>query len=159
MWLSINPVLWWSTPTRDIEMLYLSPTKQRNTYGITSFYVWASLYAGYPKHTRLDQEKVFLAEFFRSAAEIQCIELQFSGVKSHNEIGSGETYHHLLRRIFLKLRILHSSDDDEFILRLYIKAINYTAGHSRLLTSMLVFVIPPAVLGLNRDHPAHAERM
>lgn len=70
--------------------------------------------------------------------------MQFSGVESHKSIGAGESYHHPLRRIYLKLKEQHSSGDDDLDVRLSTE-IKDTAGPSCLSPSILVYGFPPAV--------------
>lgn len=86
----------------------------------------------------LDQERLFDVEYFQSSAEVQGIELQFSLIESHNYIEKGDTYHHQLRRIFIKLKIWPPLIYIEVILRLNINALNHTEGPSGLSPSMLL---------------------
>ena len=70
---------------------------------------WASVYTGFPENIRLDRQSGFTADEFRNYAKNVGINLQFSGIESHNALGSGERYHMPLRRVFNVLKKEHPS--------------------------------------------------
>lgn len=76
--------------------------QEKSTASIWNAFIlcWATAYIGYPDKMRLDQDSVFTSEQFRTLAVSAGIELQYSGVESHNALGAGERYHAPLRRIY-----------------------------------------------------------
>lgn len=67
------------------------------------------------------------------------IELQASGIESHNSFGIGERYHQPLRRVFQVLRTHHPKLDPEVLLRYAVKGIKATMGPEGLVPSLSVF--------------------
>lgn len=64
--------------------------------------------------------------------------MEYSGVESHNSLGSGERYHGPLRRIFNKIKYDNSKMKRELVLSLTLKAINDTMGPEGLVPTLLV---------------------
>lgn len=89
---------------------------------------WASTYAGFPSKIRADQGSVYTSKYWQSCTDDVGIELQLSGVASHNSIGVGERYHGPLRRVFRKVRHAYPSLDPELALRYAVKGINDKTG-------------------------------
>lgn len=65
---------------------------------------WASIYPGYPDKFRVDQESIFESREWQQLSNDAGIQVQLSGIESHNAIGAGERYHAPLRRIYKKIR-------------------------------------------------------
>lgn len=59
---------------------------------------WVTLFIGLPRELRLDQEAGLTARAFFEPAMANELELQFSGLASHNSIGVRERYYAPLRR-------------------------------------------------------------
>lgn len=159
MWLVGDPVVHVVDTNTGFQNAVFIENKTSEKIWEHFVHCWASTYVGYPNRIRLDQEMSFISEEFRAEAQLQGIELQFSGIEGHNAIGSGETYNHPLRRIYSKLKSDHPSVSKEYRLWLAIKAMNDTAGTSGLSTSLLVYGIPPSFPVTNRNLPKQAERM
>ena len=66
-------------------------------------------------------------------------DVQESSVEAHNSLGSGERFHALLSRIFLKIREEHPKMDESIMLKLATEAMNDTMGPERHVPSYLVF--------------------
>jgi len=119
---------------------------------------WASVYTGFPEIVRLDRQSGFTADEFRNYAKNVGVNLQFSGIESHNAIGSGERYHMPLRRVFNVLKKEHTSLNDKNILRIALKGINDTMGPNGLVPSLLVFGVLPSFPSPSRNTPDQQER-
>ena len=119
---------------------------------------WVTVYTGFPEIIRLDRESSFVSDKFRNNAKDNGVDLQFSGIESHNAIGQGERYHHTLRRIFNIVTKEHPSISDKHILRLSIKAINDTIGPNGLVPSLLVFGVLPSLPSPNSRSSEQQER-
>lgn len=120
---------------------------------------WASLYVEHPNVIRLDQESSFKLETFRQLCTAQSIELQLSGVESHNSLGPRERYHETLRGIFKIIRNRNPDLEPDIALRYDVKAINDTTGPEGLVPSLLVFGVIPSFSLISKDLPRQKERI
>lgn len=120
---------------------------------------WASMYAGFPSKIRADQGSIFTSNYWRKCTEDVGIELQLSGVASHNSIGVGERYHGPLRRVFRSIRDAHPSIDPELALRYAVKGINDTSGPEGLVPSLLVYGMLPRFPTPSSSLPDQEHRM
>lgn len=98
VWLEESPILYVVDTDTD--------SKARLLYEKTSTDIWnafdecwAALYVGYSNIIQFDQEVGFSTSSIRELANAHGINLRFLGAQSHNSLGSGETYHALLRRV------------------------------------------------------------
>lgn len=108
---------------------------------------------------RLDRDSVFTGREWTQLCADAGIEIQLSGVESHNAIGIGERYHAPLRRIYLKIRHDTPSVDAEVALKLAIKAMNNTMGPEGLVPSLLLFGIVPRFPSVNTALPNQIDWM
>ena len=120
---------------------------------------WVTVYVGMPNRIRADQGSVLTSKFWDDVTALHGVELQFSGVESHNSIGIGERYHAPLRRVFRVIRSQYPNLDPEIALRLAVKASNDTLGPDGYVPSRLVYGVDPALPVVNARHPAQRERM
>ena len=120
---------------------------------------WVTAYVGYPDKLRIDQESAFTGKGFTELVQKEGIEIQLSGVQSHNAIGIGERYHAPLRRIFDKINLDAPRIDPHLALQIAVKAMNDTMGPEGLVPSMLVFGVLPRMPPRQADLPGHEERM
>lgn len=141
MWLEGAPVLHVEDVNKGFQNAFLIERKTSEKIWEPFVHCWASTYVGYPNCIRLGREKSFASEYIRAEDQLQGIELHFSGIEEHNEIGSGETFQHPLRRIYSKLKMNHPSVSKECRLRLANKSMNDSAGPSGLLPSLLLYGI------------------
>ena len=158
MWLNGKPVLHVvDTATNFQNAVFL---KSKSTDDIWNDFIdcWTSVHVGFPEIIRLDRESSFTSDQFRKNAKTVGVDLQFSGIESHNAIGQGERYHRPLRRVFNILKEEHKSLDDKHILRISTKAINDTMGPNGLVPSLLVFGVLPAFPCPNTKMPNQVER-
>lgn len=159
MWLEGNPVL----HVVDTHTHFQNATvlRSKRTEDIWAAFVecWASIYVGYPRVIRLDQEASFRASVFDDLATANGVELRFSGTESHNSIGPGERYHAPLRRVFKILREHHPRIEPEIILRYAVKAMNDSMGPEGLVPSLLVFGTLPTFPIVSSDRPEQADRL
>ncbi len=120
---------------------------------------WAAIYTGYPSKMKTDQGSVFTSPRWKQITDMTGIELQLSGVESHNSLGKGERYHAPLRRIFLKIKDHYPNLENELILKLAVKAMNDTMGPNGLVPSLLVFGVLPRFPAVSTNLPNQEDRM
>ncbi len=84
---------------------------------------------------RVDQGSAFMSVLWTNHAMAVGTNVQESGVEAHNALGSGDRYHALLRRIYLKIREKHPKMDKIIILKLAVKAMNDKMDPGGLLSS------------------------
>lgn len=120
---------------------------------------WAATYVGYPDKFRVEQESVFTGKEFNELSKAAGIEVQLSGVESHNAIGVGERYHDPLRRIFLRIFEDVPDIDQNIALQLAVKAMNDTVGPEGLVPSLLVFGTLPRFTPHTTPLISHSDRM
>jgi hypothetical protein len=89
---------------------------------------WATVYVGLPDVFRVDAGSAFTCELFQRLSSSHGINLQYSGVESHNSIGTGETLHSTLRRVYNRMISENPDIDPEPALQLAVKALNDTAN-------------------------------
>lgn len=135
------------------------PDKSTSTIWNAFLVCWVATYIGYPDKIRLDQDSVFKSNEFTSLTKSAGIEIQLSGVHSHNALGNGERYHSPLRRIFLKIIEDVPDLDWNIALQLSIKAMNDTTGPDDLVPSLLVFGAIPRFPPQSTPLLSHEDRM
>lgn len=106
VWLDGNPAIHVVDTHTHYQNAVLLQGKSASAVWDTFVEAWASVYVGYPNRMRVDQDGIFTSKFWDQVTSLHGIELQLSGVESHNSIGSGERYHAPLRRVFNVIRKL-----------------------------------------------------
>jgi hypothetical protein len=86
-----------------------------------------------------DQGSVFLSKEFTTNCAALGIHLRHTGTESHNSLGSGETFHGPLRRIYGKLQRYHPNIPDDVRLSMSVHAMNITSGPDVIVPAQLVF--------------------
>ena len=99
----------------------------------------ASVYTGLPNSLRADQGSQ-LQDSFVNIGRASGVQVNHSGVESHNALSIGERYHHPLRNTFRKRRMIYPNVSDTTTLALSVKAFNDTLGPECIVPSALVFV-------------------
>jgi hypothetical protein len=117
------------------------------------------MYTGYPNQLRTDASSIFVSPRWKLLADAAGIQLQISGVESHNSIGVGETLHAPLRRIYNKVAFAFPNAPPQLILKCAVKAMNDTIGENGLVPSLLVFGMIPRFPILTSEIPHQQERM
>ena len=120
---------------------------------------WASVYVGFPNKLRTDQGSVFTSKAWSELTRLHGIELQLSGIASHNSIGVGERYHAPLRRVYSIVRAATPGMSDELSLRCAIKGMNDTLGPEGLVPTYLVYGTFPSFPVRKATNPTHEQRM
>ena len=120
---------------------------------------WSTVYVGYPNKIKVDQGSVFTSKKWEELSSSHGIEVQLSGIESHNSIGVGERYHGPLRKIFSILRHDNPREDPEIILRYAVKGINDTMGENGIVPTTLVSGCSPSFPFLNSKLPKQRDRM
>ena len=113
-----------------------------------------------PQSLLVDHGSVFVSSEWKYASNINLIQLQVTGIESHNSLSAGETYHAVLRRCYNKIRTDFPKLSDELLLAMATKAMNDTAGPSGLIPTLLVFgCMPRNVTIPPEEYPAQKERI
>lgn len=74
---------------------------------------WTTFRTCFPYIIRLDRETTFVSEKFLNNAKDTSIDLQFSGIESHNAIWQWDLYCHALRLIFNIVKTEHHRVDEK----------------------------------------------
>lgn len=106
---------------------------------VTVVNVWEAVYQGYPNIFLVGGDSIFTFPQWTSFTDSVEIQLQLSGVESHNCLGLGERYHGGLLHIFHKVREEVPGVNFELPLRLSIKSKTNTICPAILVLSYLVF--------------------
>lgn len=135
------------------------PSLDTTTIWNTFVKIWTAMYVGFPERMLTDQGSVFVSKEWEYNCELAKIELKHTGTESHNSLGSDETYHALMRRVYCKTRAEHPTVPEDVSLALTVKAINSTVGPDGLCPQLLVFGILPRPPGISPNElPAQKER-
>eukprot|EP00171_Calliarthron_tuberculosum_P023357 IDg23357t1 len=93
-----------------------------------------------PNRTLVDERSAFgKSEAFVSVASLSNVQVESTGIESHNSHSICERYHQPLRNTFRKLRIGHPKAPKKLLLQLSVKSMNDTLGPEGLVPSALVF--------------------
>lgn len=87
------------------------------------------------------------------------INVEISGIKSHNSLGVGERYHAPLQKIFNMIMSEYPFLDPEIALRCALKGINDTMCPEGLFPSYLVFGDIPIMSAMRTELPGQKDRM
>ena len=156
MWLDGRPVLHVvDTHTHFSSALFLNGKSTKDVWN--AFIIcWAALYPGYPDRFRVDQDSIFTSREWAQLSLSAGIDVQLSGVESHNAIG---VYHAPLRQIYSKIRTDVPDIDATLALKLANKTMNDTMGPEGLVPSLLVFGLLPRFPPSSTPLLPHAARM
>lgn len=114
---------------------------------------WATIYTGLPRRILVDRGSPF-GNLFASIGALSNVDVQRTGIESHNCLGLGERYHQPLRNTYRKLCIAYPDRDRQLLLSMSVKAINDTLGPDGLVPSALVFgEFPSAFTTSETPHP------
>lgn len=120
---------------------------------------WTSVYIGYPRVVKTDHGKIFTSKSWTEWAKMAGVQMEISGIESHNSNGVVERYHSPLRKIFTCIQQDYPCLDPEIALRCAIKGINDTMGPEGLVPSYLVFGVIPTFPSFNTNLPDQKDRM
>ncbi len=121
---------------------------------------WSSVYTELPQHIMVDEGSQF-RKVLGELATLHNVNLEKSGIQSHNSIGIGERYHKPLRDTYRKLKCDHPSMRHQLLLALAVKAMNDTLGPEGTVPSALVFGEFPSIRAFEGTviaRPSLAER-
>lgn len=164
MWLDVNrsrkaPILHViDTQTHFQNAVFLKGESARDVWD-AFIEAWSTVYVGYPKTLKTDHGKIFTSKQWRSWTEMAGINMEISGIESHNSNGIVERYHDPLRKIFSIIRKEYPRLDPEIALRCAVKGINDTMGPEGLVPSYLVFGVIPTFPAFNTELPSQRDRM
>lgn len=155
-----SPVLHIIDEGTNFQAASFLPKSDVSTVWNTFLKIWATSYVGFPESMLTDQGSVFISKEWSFNCSEENITLKHTGTESHNSLGSGETYHAILRRIFSRTRSEFPNLPVDICLSLAIKAINSTVGPSGLCPQLLVFGIMPKIPQISpQSFPTQIERM
>jgi hypothetical protein len=125
---------------------------------------WVLPLLGLPDAFKHDQGSAFVAEYFQAAAAAVGVTCLPIAVEAANQMGSGERYHGMLRRIFNTLSAANLEArfklDDDTLLQMAFSAINDTAGPAGIVPTILVFgAVPKLPAGSAPAATAHSARV
>lgn len=158
VWLDHSPVLHIVDMMTRFQNACFLKSKSAESIWNAFVNIWVSTYTGFPATLHIDQESSFRSQSFIENCEIQGITLAISGVDSHNSIGSGESYHRQLLRVFNCVKSEYPNLERDQILRLSLKAVNDTAGINGIAPSALVFGVNPAFPVAPKSCPSQKAR-
>lgn len=139
MWLKGNPVLHAvGTHTHFSAAVFIMGKRAKDIWK-TFLTCWVKVYMGYPDKIRKEQEKNFASRELREISSDAGIQIQLSGIHSHNALRVGERYHSPLRRNCLKSKEYMPELDPKLALQLAVKVMNETMGPEGIVPSLLVF--------------------
>ena len=99
---------------------------------------WTSIYTGLPNRIIVDQGSNFGDSFIRMAS-LDGIQVERTGIESHNGLSICERYHSPIRSTVRKILTVHPKSNFDLVLALAVKALNDTSGPEGLVPSALVF--------------------
>lgn len=105
------------------------------------------IYTWYRNRLRTDQGSEFISDWWREFTNFTAIQLRLSGIQAHSSLGTGDTYHAPLRRIYCKIRYFHPKLYAK--LSLNVAALTDTMVEYGLVPTRLVFGIIPRVPSIN----------
>ena len=120
---------------------------------------WVIPYVVYSTEIHVDQGPQFTSEKWKSLLAAAGIQMEESGVESHNALGEGERYHSFLRQIYRKVCAQFPAASKEYALSLSVKSRNETAGQNGLCPLLLVFGVLPRMLLSMMDLRKQRDRM
>ena len=121
---------------------------------------WSRLFVGDPEEIVTDQGSLFTSESFHGWCEASGIRLRHTPTEQHNSLSVGETYHHAVRKVFLKLRLENPRITKEVLLQLAVYAINTSTNPHGLIPVLLVFGMLPRLPDVGGTDPkTQQERM
>jgi len=121
--------------------------------------IWANPYVGHPSSMHADQGPQFKSAAWKALASSAGIDLQLSGVESHNALGTGERYHAFLRAIYRRVRMEYPTMTAGSALSMAVAAMNQIAGPRGLVPTLLVFGVLPRTPITPLPLPVQRERM
>ncbi|OSX76619.1 hypothetical protein BU14_0183s0011 [Porphyra umbilicalis] len=121
--------------------------------------IWANPYVGHPSFMHADQGPQFKSAAWKALTNSAGVDLQLSGVESHNALGTGERYHAFLRTIYRRVRMEHPTVTAGSALSMAVAAMNQTAGPRGLVPTLLVFGVLPRTPITPLPLPVQRERM
>ena len=143
IWLKSKPVLHVVDTHTHFSAAMFIPSKRLIDIWHTFLCILSTTYIGHPDRIRVDQEIAFTSREFNELARKNGIEIQLSGIQSHNAIGPGERYHQPLRRIFNCIVEDAPNIDHHLSLQLAVKSMNDTMGPDGNVPSIFVFGVLP----------------
>lgn len=106
-----------------------------------------------------DQGSAFTSKSWKDNCDRISIKFRHTGTESHNSLGSGDTYHAMIRVIYNKVSMDYSSSSPQIRLAMIIMAMNDNSGPQGLVPSLLVFGMIPRFISDKTDLPNCKQRM
>ena len=99
---------------------------------------WSSVYTRLPDNIMVDEGSQF-RKVFAELAALRDVNIQKSGVESHNSLGIGGPCHKPLTDTYRKLKLDYPSMQRQLLLALAVKVMNDTLGTEGIVPSAFVF--------------------
>lgn len=104
---------------------------------------WAAVSTGHPDIIRAYQGSFFTTPKFAQISSTAGVNVNLSGIESHNSLGAREKYHNLLRNLYLKIRFSYRRFPMYLRLSLSINSMNDKMNSDFISPSLLLFVFLP----------------
>ena len=159
MWLDGSPVLHVvDTHTHFSSAIFLNGQSTKDVWNAFIIF-WAAVYPGYPDRFRVDRGSISTSKEWHHLSQSARIDVQLSGIESHNAIGVGERYHTPLRQIYLKTITDVQSIYPSMALKIANKTMNHTVVPEGQVPSLLVFGLLRRFLPSSTPLLSHGARM
>lgn len=100
---------------------------------------WVTVFTGFPNIIAHDQGTNFDSAFFQGMCSEFGIVTKRTPTQSHNSLSICERYHHIIRRVFLKVESQHPQLGENLTLAIAVHAVNTTAGPKGIVPALLLF--------------------
>lgn len=117
MWVAGNQVLHVVSTRTNFPNATVLRIKRTEDIWVAFVECWESVYVGYPRVARLDQEASFKTAVLDDLGTANGIELRFSGTESKKPDRPGEVYHAPLRRFFRVIRERYPRIEPKVVVR------------------------------------------
>jgi hypothetical protein len=152
------------TATRFSAITYLDTNGADYGQGVDGIWsalvdCWVATYSGYPRKLRTAVGSVFTLSRWLHCTNMAGIQVQVSGVESHNSLGLEEKMYDPLCRIFKNAKFYFPTAQPKMIPLWATKVLNDAMGENGLVPALLVFGIIPRFPILSNDVSEQEERM
>ena len=114
------------------------PKMNKESLWVAIIMCWTSLRTGLPYSILVDEGSQF-RKILAKLGALHDVNIEKSGIESHNSLRIGESYHKPLRDTYRKLKLDYPSMQRQLLLALSVKAMNETIGPEGFVPSPLLF--------------------
>jgi hypothetical protein len=120
---------------------------------------WINTYLGPPNQIIVDAGKQFTSKEFAQLVNIIGIKVKIVPIEAYNSIGIVKYYYRLVRYTYLIIIAEIKGISKEIALQIAFKALNNTAGISRIVPTLLVYSALPQLSEYNAPIPTVSQRL